>query len=293
MPSGFPKIILMLAIFISSFVYFAHATETSKPIQLAILPCENIETTFEKSYPLLKFLIKQTNVDVRLVVPANYSAFETSLRKGEIDFALQDSHTYLMSKDLYNNAELLRVLSMEGETRQSAVVVVRQDSHIKTLSDLRGKTVMFGPESSLTKWVAAKLLFAESGINIDKDLRAYSHGGSCEDIAFSVYLRSVDAGVICQHFLEEHEAKQKELGLEGGQLLVIDRTKSVPTRVFTPRKDVSLDIVSKINNTLLNLEKKNPEHRNILYRMELGGFQRAQTKDYSEVKRLMTRIKAQ
>jgi len=39
---------------------------------------------------------------------------------------------------------------------------------------------MFGPKASITKWVAARLLFEENGINIDKDLKAYSNGDAAK-----------------------------------------------------------------------------------------------------------------
>jgi phosphonate transport system substrate-binding protein len=279
--------LIALSISLSWFVGLG-AAETQKPLQIAILPCNNIEITFKKYYPLLKYLTEQTQLDVKLVVPADFTSFEASMRKGEIDFALQDPHTYLALRQLYHNDELLRVLTMDGTTTQSAVVVVRKDSGIKTLNDLRGRTVMFGPKSSTTKWVAAKLLFKEHGINIDKDLKAYANGGCCEDIAFNVFLRSVDAGVVCAHFLAEHEEKQKELGVRAGELLVIGKTKPVPTRVFAPRRDVSQDIISRLNHALLKLDRRNPEQAKILFRGESGGFQRAKEQDYEEVKRLMT-----
>jgi phosphonate transport system substrate-binding protein len=288
MTHHFPLKLIGLAIFLSLLVSFSHAADTQKPINIAILPCNNIEITFKKFYPLIRYLMQKTHLDLRIVVPADFKAFKISISKSEIDFALQDPHTYITLANLYNKDELLRTLSMEGETTQSAVVVVRKDSHIKRLTDLRGRTVMFGPKASITKWVAARLLFEENGINIDKDLKAYSHGGCCEDITFSVYLKSVDAGVVCDHFQTEHEEKQKELGVEAGKILAIGKTKSVPTRVFVSRKDVSKDIVSKINNALLELDRNNPEHSKILYRGELGGFQRAQDKDYEEVRKLMT-----
>jgi len=283
-----PLRLIGLAIFLSVLGGVSHAAETQKPLNIAILPCSNIEITFKKFYPLIRYLMQKTNIDMRIVVPADFTAFEISLRKGEIDFALQDAHTYITLANLYNKGEFLRALSIEGETTNFAVVVVGKDSHIKTLNDLRGRTVIFVPKASLTKWVAARLLFEENAINIDKDLKAYSNGGCCEDIAFSVYLKSVDAGVVCNHFLAEHEEKQKELGVEAGKILAISRTKSVPTRVFVSHKDVSKDTVFKINNALLELDRNNPEHSKILYRGELGGFQRAQDKDYEEVRKLMT-----
>lgn len=280
--------IIALTIFLSWFVGLGYAAENAKPIQIAILPCNNIEISFKKYYPLLRYLMEQTNLDAKLVVPADLNAFVNSMRKGEIDFVLQDPHTYLKLRHLYHNDELLKTLSTEGAATQSAVVVVRKDSQIRTLNDLRGKTVLFGPESSSTKWLAAKLLFKENGIDLDKDLKAYSHGGCCEDIAFSVYLKSFDAGVVCAHFLAEHEEKQKELGVKAEELLVIARTRFVPTKVFAAHKDLSQDIISKINHALLRLDKKNPEQAKILYRGESGGFQRARQQDYEEVKKLMT-----
>jgi phosphate/phosphite/phosphonate ABC transporter binding protein len=283
-----PMRLIALAIFWSFLAGVGSAAETPKPLRIAILPCNNIEITFRKFYPLLRYLKQQTNLDIRLVVPGDFTQFEISLKNGETDFALQDPHTYITSANLYNKDELLRTLSMDGGTTHSAVVVVRQDSHIKTLNDLRGKTVMFGPKSSSSKWVAARLLFEENGLNINKDLKAYSHGGCCEDIAFSVYMKSVDAGVVCDHFLAEHEEKQLELGVEGVKIQVIGRTKPVPNRVLSPRKDVSEDIVSKINNALLKLDRKNPEHAKILYRAELGRFQRAYNNDYDSLRGQLT-----
>ncbi len=81
---------------------------------------------------------------------------------------------------------------------------------------------MFGPKSSTAKWLAARLLFQENGVDIDKNLKAYVNGGCCEDIAFSVFLKSVEAGVVGGHFLAEHEEKQKELGLEASKMIIIN-----------------------------------------------------------------------
>jgi phosphonate transport system substrate-binding protein len=282
-----PVKLIALVICCSWLVASVFAAGTPKPIKIAILPCNNIEITFKKFYPLVRYLRQQTKLEIRLVVPADFLKFETSVKKGDIDFALQDPHTYIMLAKQFNNDSLLSVILMDGKTTYSAAVVVRKNSHLRNIQDLRGKSVMFGSKASITKWLAAKLLFAENGINIDNDLKSYVNGGCCEDIAFSVFLKSVDAGVVCEHFLKEHENRQKELGLKADEITVIGRTKSVPSRVFGARKDVSPEIISKINQALLRLDRNNPEHAKILYRGELGGFQRAQAQDYEGVRKLM------
>ena len=72
--------------------------------------------TFKKFYPLVSYLKQQTKLDLRLVVPANFPAFVKSLKKGDIDFALQDPHTYIMLAKYFNNNSLLSVILMNGKT---------------------------------------------------------------------------------------------------------------------------------------------------------------------------------
>ncbi len=277
-------ILLIILLFI---VGPSSADEIKKPIKLAVLPCNNVEMTFKKSYPLLLYLEQTTGISVRLVVPTDLAEFEASLKHGEIDFALQDPHTFLALSNLFEKTKLLGSLTMKGETARSGVVIARENSRIVDLHDLRGKTVIFGPKASISKWVAAIWLFKEAGIDIDRDLKAYSHGGCCEDIAFNVFLGAADAGVVCEHFLAEHEERQKDLGLESNRIMVVSRTRPVPTRIFAPRKGTPRDIVNKIHQTLLNLDIKNPMHAKILYRAEMGGFKPADHADYDALRSLI------
>jgi phosphonate transport system substrate-binding protein len=289
MPRWSLKRLTLLLIVAAYFGLFSSAFAESprKYIKIAVLPCSNIEVTFKKFYPLITYLKNKTGMDVKLLVPANFEEFRGGLENGEIDFALQDPHILFKLIDLFNHDEILRTLTMEGGTTQTGVVIVSKDSKIKKLSDLKGKTVMFGAESSTTKWVAAKILFENNGINIDTDLKGYSHGGCCEDIAFSVYLKSVDAGVVCDHFLAEHAEKQKDLGVKASQLVVISQTRPVPTRIFAARKGVDKEITAAVNQALLSLDKQKPEEARILSTGEMGGFQRARVEDYEPVRALM------
>jgi phosphonate transport system substrate-binding protein len=275
------------ALFMCLLVVASYADGVKKHITIAILPCTNAVMTFKKFHPLVTYLKQETGFDIRLVVPRDFAEFERTIKNGNIDFAFQDPHTYVKLASLYGKGALVRALTREGATSQSGVVIARKDSLINKVEDLKGKTVMFGPKLSAAKWVAARLLFEESGINIDKDLRAYSNGGCCEDIAFSVYLKAVDAGVVCDHFLEGHLEKQQELGIDAKQIIAICRTKLVPTRLFAARQEISNGIVTKVSQALLRLDIKKPAHARILYRAELGGFQESEDEDYDGIRMLI------
>lgn len=143
---------------------------------------------------------------------------------------------------------------------------------------------------SAARWIAARLLFAESGINIDTDLRGYSNGGCCEDVAFTVYLKAVEAGVVCDHFLKEHSKKQQELGVEAEEIVVIGRTQPVPTKVFTAARKVDPEIIDRVNKALLTLDVNLPSHEKILSQAELGGFQKAEEQEFDDIKRLFNSV---
>jgi phosphonate transport system substrate-binding protein len=285
------KIVAKRVLIIAFLIYFlfvtGYAESAEKHITIAILPCSDVVMTFKKFHPLITHIKQQTGFDVELVVPKDYSKIESFIKKGELDFVFIDPHTYLRSAKLFNKKALIRTLTREGGTSQYGLIIVRKGSGINKIDDLRGKTVMFGPKLSAVKWLAAKEMLKENGINIDKDLRAYVNGGCCEDIAFNVYLKAVDAGVVCDHFLDEHSEKQKELGIDSEQIIIIGKTKLVPTRIFAARKEVSAEIVNKVNQALLTLDKKNPEHAKILSHAELGGFQKSKDEEYDSLRMLV------
>jgi phosphonate transport system substrate-binding protein len=273
--------------FMQLLIGASFSDEIQKNITIAIFPCTDVVMSFKKFHPLVTYLKEETGFDIRLVVPRDSAQFEREIKNGDIDFALQDPHIYVRLVRMYDRDTLLTALTREGATSQSGVVISRKDGGIKKLEDLMGKTVMFGPKLSAARWVAAKLLFEENGINIDKDLRSYSNGRCCEDVAFSVHLKAVDAGVVCDHFLEEHAEKQQELGVEAKQISVVCKTKSVPTRVFAARRDLNNDTITKVTQALLKLDNKKPAHAKILYRAELGGFQRSKDEDYNGIRMLI------
>ena len=267
--------------------YADKANGAGKRITIGILPCTDAVMTFTMFHQLITYLKQETGFDIKMVVPKNLTEFERDLKNRDIDFVLQDPHTYVRLEGLYRKNTLIRALNPDGTATQSAVVVARKDTGINKLEDIKGKTVMFGPKLSTHKWLAARVLFEENGINIDKDLKAFSHGGCCEDIAFNVYIKKVDAGLVCDHFFGGHPRRHPDLGMDIKQFTVIRRTKPVPTKVFAARQEISQPVVAKVTNALLRLDKDKPAHKKILSRAEIGGFQMSNDEVYDSIRKLI------
>jgi ABC-type phosphate/phosphonate transport system substrate-binding protein len=123
------------------------------------------------------------------------------------------------------------------------------------------------------------MLFESVGVVVDRDLRVV-RGGCCEDIAFAVSVGSVDAGVICGHFLGQHEARQKDLGVDRTSLKVIARTQPFPTRIFSVRAGLPREAAAAMAQALLRLDPNDPAHARILSDAEIGAFKRTTEREY-------------
>jgi ABC-type phosphate/phosphonate transport system substrate-binding protein len=257
------------------------ASQPGSSLGVAVLLCTNVEASFRKVHPLFEYLESRTGFEMKLVVPADLPEFETMTRNGEVDFALQDPHTYERISHLYEDSSLLQTRGPDGSSFQAAAVIVRRDSGLRELWQLVGRMVMFGPRVSSPKWIAARLLFESAGIDVDRDLKSVN-GGCCEDIAFTVMIRSVDAGVICDHFLDQNGAQHEDLGVQPDSLAVIGHTGPLPTRILAARKGVPPDVVGAITRALLDLDPANDAHTDILSRAGIGGFFRTTRADYLE-----------
>jgi len=173
------KLIITGLLFICFLVGVSYADGVKKPITLAVFPCSDVVMNFKKFQPLVKYLKEETGLNIRLVVPEDAAEFERVIKNENINFAFLDPHMYVRFASLFDKGTLLRALTREGATSLSGVVIARKDGNINKLENLIGKSVMFGSKLSAAKWVAAKSLFEENGINIDKDLKGYSNGGCC------------------------------------------------------------------------------------------------------------------
>lgn len=272
-------VLVLSAVLVASPLLTADPTPGAPDVRLAVLPCTNIEAAFTRFQPMLAYVRRETGLRVSLALMAESSEFETAVRHGTVDLVLQDPHTFQRLAAFFDTSAMLQTLGPDGSLLQSGVVITRRDTGITGLTQLAGKRVMFGPRTSSAKWFAARQLFEARGILVDRDL-VRTHGGCCEDIAFAVIVGSVDAGVICDHFLGQHQARQGELGIDPRLLKVIGQTPPIPTRVLSSRKGAPTAAVNAVFQCLRKLDARTKEHELILRSAEIGGFVDVSVEEY-------------
>jgi ABC-type phosphate/phosphonate transport system substrate-binding protein len=119
-----------------------------------------------------------------------------------------------------------RLTDLQGSTEQYGMIVVSKDDPAKSVDDLAGYTIIFGPAEAEEKHSAAMQLFREAGIAVPKSKRQISPAcsdGACKVIDLGP--QSKTAAVIssyAQPLLEGCGTIKK------GDLRVVGKTSPVP-----------------------------------------------------------------
>ncbi len=248
------------------------------------MPCSDELKTYRKAQPLSSYLETALHRKIIIQVPHNYDEFFRIIRKGGTDFAFQSPHLFLQLEDHYKTDDLLTSLSVSGKKTCTALLVARADSDINNIEDLKGKTVLFGPEYSTVKTLAGKNLLKKHGINLETDLKDYRHGDNCKQIALNVYLKTADAGFICS---EKYYARLRDNQQSAGEkdswpfpanaLKIIGQTGEELSLIISAMKSVDQTLLSQVKKALLALNEN--QHKTILEMMESGGFVDVQPTD--------------
>jgi phosphonate transport system substrate-binding protein len=155
-------------------------------------------------------------------------------------------------------------------------VVVKKDSGIASMKDLKGKTFAFGDRDSTLTHILPLYMLMEAGVNLE-DLKKYSFVGSHDNVALSVASGSFDAGEL----MPDIAAKYMDRGL-----MVMAKSPELPEHVFVATKKTDKAAVAKLQNALLAMEPT-------LYKAikpTLTGLQKFDDKDFDILRKILKKV---
>jgi len=170
----------------------------------AIHPLHNSHHYFEVYQPLVDYINRHTSEFVlQLESSKDYTHFEEKLRQKRFHFALPNPYQSVQSIQLGYS-----VFGKMGDDDQfCGIIVVRKDSHIQFISDLRGKSISFPSATALAAAMMPKYFLKMNGLNVEKDADC-RYVGSQESSMMNVYLGKTIAGCTWpppwESFKEDH-----------------------------------------------------------------------------------------
>lgn len=229
--------------------------------------------------PLMNYLSEQLGAKVEFRSAKDYDTALENLVNGTVHFSFLGPSPFAILDEQYPGKIRIAaaVVNKGGSPTFQGVIVVKDDSPIKTLADLKGKRFAFGDrDSTLSCYVPAYMLMQEGVF----DSMVYEFVGSHNNVAKGILNGTFAAGGLQPNVAKEYEGKG---------LRVIATSEPVYEHVVVIGPSVDQATADKVRQALLNV--KDPQVYTSI-KPSLVGFTTVQASDYDGLKTIMREVDA-
>ena len=156
-------LILLVILAVGSPIYAIENTED--PLTIGIFPRRSAEVTERMFTPLAQHISQQLNRKVRLETASDFATFWQKVARQRYDLVHYNQYHYLRSSAEFGYQVILKNEEF-GHDRIAAAILVRKDSNIRELTDLKGKIIAFGGgKKAMISYIATTNLLRDAGLN--------------------------------------------------------------------------------------------------------------------------------
>jgi len=228
-------------------------------------------------------IVDQLNASIphalfRLEASRNHEEFEKKLYSRHFDFAMPNPYEAMRSlKHGYY------VFGKVGDDELfRGIILVRKDSSIGKVSDLKGKKVSFSAPTDLAAAMMPQYYLHTHGIDVNRDIESL-YVGSQESSILNVLRGHVSAGASWGGAWKSFRRENPKLA---AQLQVKWQTESLPSNAWVVRDDVPPTLAEKVAKVLVGL-KGTPQGRIMLNRLGITRFDHASADIYEPVRQYL------
>lgn len=263
--------------------YFSAPKTQAKPTYVfAVHPLHNPKLLQRAYQPLINYLdMNIPEVQFELEASRDYQAYEAKFRAREPEFLLPNPWQTLQAiKTGY------RVIAEAGNAEDfRGIFIVRKDSSISRVEDVKGKTVSYPSPTALAACIMPQYFLHQNGIDVNHGINN-TYVGSQESSIMNAYLGKSD---IAATWPPPWRLFQQDHPEEAEQLKVIWQTPSLINNSVMARDDIPSPVVDKVRALLLELHAA-PDGVAILAGMQTARFNPATDETYAVARDYIVRF---
>lgn len=257
-PSSSPSRTLK-ALAASAVLAFASLSHAQPVFKITAIPDESPTELARKAVPLVKYLEQKLGMKVEFTPVSDYAAAVEALANKQVDMAWYGGFTFVQANIRSGGKAVPLVQREEDEKFRS--VFISGDPSIKTLADLKGKTVSFGSQSSTSGHLMPRSFLLQANIDPDKDFKRVAYSGAHDATIAAVAAGKVDAGALNISVWDKFVADKK---VDTSKVKVIFTTPPYFDYNWTVHADMPAAQREKLTQAFLDLNKNSAEGKEIL-----------------------------
>lgn len=263
---------------------------TPKSLTVEFVPSQNAQILNAKVKPLQKLLSDELEVPVKVHIATNYNAMVEGLKSKKIDIAFISPVSYTLAHDAHAADVLLKskgyLVDNKGNQTHHLVdyyrsqIVVRKDSNINHLKDLKDKKIALQDVESTSGYIYPLASLMEKGIK-KSDIQIQQVKGHDQGL-IALLNHDVEAVATYQDARADLKKDNPDIYQE---TKVIYRTKKIPNDTISVRNDMSSKWKKKISRAFIDIShtKKGKHIISDIYGHQ--GYEKAKDSDFDTVRK--------
>jgi len=280
---GFWSIVVIMIIAIGGFFGYNAMTKNDakdgkkdalKELRIQLVPSSQADTMEAKAKPLEKLLSKELDMPVNVSVSTDYNTVVEALGSKQVDMGFLPPHPYVYAHEKYGAEVLLQSQRFAIDPSKNdgastdkltdtyrAMVLVRDDSDIKSPADLKGKSIAVQNTTSDAGYIFPAVdLDKDDKLNVTKDAKLITVKGHDQGV-LSVLNGDTDAAFI---FEDARNVVKKDQPDVFKKTRAIKFTQPIPNDTITVRAGISEADKKRIQDAMMKIFNENPEGKKIM-----------------------------
>jgi phosphate/phosphite/phosphonate ABC transporter binding protein len=237
-------------VFFAIVLGLAVQTAVSQELRFGFTPVLSEPEMRAEFQPLMKYLSDSLGLKVSLYIAKNYGDLRAQMENGSVDIGSFSPFAYVDAAQ-GGRIRIIAQSIIEGSATYRGIIIARQDSGLRTLADLKGKTFAFVDAKSASGYVYPRAMLIEKGINPNTYFRKTIFAGTHDQVIAAVLNGQVDAGAIYDGAL----GVAQRSGVPVENLITLARSEPIPHDAIAVRAVMDEALAKKIQTALINLDK--------------------------------------
>ena len=236
------------------------------PIVMSFVPSGDTQDIIASGDTLAQMVSERTDLVVKANVGTDFSSVREAMCAGQAQIGWLNTFNYVLANEQCG-VDAALATSRFGATTYAGQIIVRADSGITTLEDLKGKVMCWVDPASTSGYIIPRIMLAAEGINPDTDFSQTIEAGSHNNVVTQVYNGDCDAGAT---FSDARTGIEEEFPDVLDKVVVLATTSDIPNDSVAFIKDFPADMRTKIVAALLDIaaSPEGQEALNTLYNIE-------------------------
>ena len=242
-----------------ALVLLGSLAQAQAVFKVTAIPDESPTELARKATPLVKYLEKALGMKVEFTPVSDYAASVEALANKQVDLAWYGGFTFVQAS-VRSGGKVIPLVQREEDEKFRSVFIT-SDPAIKTLADLKGKTLSFGSASSTSGHLMPRSFLLQANINPDKDFKRVAYSGAHDATIAAVAAGKVEAGALNISVWEKFVADGK---VDTSKVKVFYTTPGYFDYNWTVHADMPVALREKLIQAFLNLNSNTAEGKEIL-----------------------------